>query len=382
VSAPRVSAFAVCTPGLEAVTRAELVRLGVREPAIRRGGVSCSATWPQVWAMNLHLRTATRVLVRVARFPAHGFASLQRGLRRVDWSRWLPSGASLAVSVSATGSRLHHLGAIEERVREVVPSGDGSPQELYVRVVHDGVTVSLNSSGEPLYRRGWRLATAKAPMRETLAAALVLSSGWDGRSPLIDPFCGSGTLVIEAALISRRVPPGRQRSFAFEEWPEFERDRWERLLAAADADVLVRTPILLGSDRNAGAISAASENAARAGVADVATFRHAPVSDFLVPAGRGWVVTNPPYGLRLAHGDIRDLYDATRAVLRRRAPGWHVSLVAAKGSPVERIGLGPARPPAPAERIVTTNGGLPVALVNGTVPAADQKTASTTARST
>ena len=382
MSAPRVSAFAVCTPGLESVTRAELGRLGVRDPTIRRGGVSCSATWPQVWAMNLHLRTATRVLVRVARFPADGFTSLQQGLRRVDWDRWLPPGASLAMSVSATGSRLHHLGAIEERARDALPVGDGPPQELYVRVVHDGVTVSLNSSGDPLYRRGWRLATAKAPLRETLAAALVLASGWDGRAPVVDPFCGSGTLVIEAALISKRVPPGRNRAFAFEGWPAFERDRWERLLAAADADVLPRTPILLGSDRDAGAISAAEENAARAGVADVASFRHASVSDFLVPTGTGWVITNPPYGLRLAHGDIRDLYDATRAVLRRRATGWHVSLVAAKGSPVERIGLGPARPPASTERILTTNGGLPVALLNGTVPAADQKTAITTARST
>lgn len=367
MSAPRISAFAVCTPGLEPFTLAELERLGVREPMVRRGGVSCSATWPQLWAMNLHVRTATRVLVRVAHFPADGFGQLQGGLRRVDWSRWLPPDASLDLSVSATGSRLYHLGAIEERVREVVPAGDGPPQELYVRIVHDAVTLSLNSSGEPLYRRGWRLDAAKAPLRETLAAALVLASGWDRRSPLVDPFCGSGTIPIEAALLAKRIPAGRHRSFAFESWPSFELIRWERLLAAADADVLPRSPVILGFDRDAGAIAASRANGERAGVGAAVTFGQASISELAVPSKPGWIATNPPYGVRVETGDIRDLYDRFGAVLRERAPGWRVALVAAKGSPVQRIALAPATAPVDAQRVLTTNGGLPIALVNGMV---------------
>ena len=377
MSAPRISAFAVCTPGLEPFTLAELERLGVREPMVRRGGVSCSATWPQLWAMNLHVRTATRVLVRVAHFPADGFGQLQGGLRRVDWSRWLPPDASLDLSVSATGSRLYHLGAIEERVREVVPAGDGPPQDLYVRVVHDAVTLSLSSSGAPLYRRGWRLDAAKAPLRETLAAALVLASGWDRSSPLIDPFCGSGTIPIEAALYAKRIPPGRFRSFAFESWPSFERDRWERLLAAADADVLPRSPVVLGFDRDAGAIEASRANAERAGVGDAVRFERASISELAVPSKPGWIATNPPYGVRVETGDIRDLYDRFGAVLRQRAQGWRVALVAAKGSPVQRIALAPATAPVGAQRVLTTNGGLPIALINGTVVRSTQSTAVT-----
>lgn len=377
MSAPRISAFAVCTPGLEPFTLAELERLGVREPMVRRGGVSCSATWPQLWSMNLHVRTATRVLVRVAHFPADGFGQLQGGLRRVDWARWLPPDASLELSVSATGSRLYHLGAIEERVREVVPAGDGPPQDLYVRVVHDAVTLSLSSSGAPLYRRGWRLDAAKAPLRETLAAALLVASGWDRSSPLVDPFCGSGTIPIEAALLAKRIPPGRFRSFAFESWPSFELDRWERLLAAADADVLPRTPEILGFDRDDGAIAASQANAERAGVADAVTFGRASISELAVPSKPGWIATNPPYGVRLETGDIRDLFDRFGAVLRERAAGWRVSLVAAKSSPVQRLALEPATEPVGTQRVLTTNGGLPIALVNGTVARSAQPSAAT-----
>ena len=363
MSAPRVSAFAVCTPGLEPILLAELTKLGVREPVARRGGVTCTATWPQVWSMNLQLRTATRVLVRVARFPADGFGPLQAGLRRVDWAQWLPTDAALDLAVSATGSRLYHLGAIEERVREVVPSGDGPVQELYVRVVHDAVTISLNASGDPLYRRGWRLAPAKAPLRETLAAAAVLAAGWDLKSPLVDPFCGSGTIPIEAALLARRVPPGRHRSFAFETWPSFDAGRWARLLDAADADVLDRSIEIVGSDRDEGAVVAATANAERAGVDDTVSFRRASISELTLPGRRGWIVTNPPYGVRIGGGDVRDLFDRLRAVLRERASGWHVGLVAGAGAPVERLGIVPT-----GEAVQTTNGGLPIRLVSATVP--------------
>lgn len=365
MSAPRVSAFAVCSPGLEPLVSGELAKLGVREPVARRGGVTCSATWPQVWAMNLQLRTATRVLVRVARFPADGFGPLQGGLRRVDWAQWLPAGGALDVAVSTTGSRLYHLGAIEERVREVVPSGEGPSVGLYVRVVHDAVTVSINASGEPLYRRGWRLATAKAPLRETLAAAALIASGWDQKTPLVDPFCGSGTIPIEAALLARRVPPGRQRSFAFQEWPSFDPERWARLLAAADADVIERRVELLGSDRDEGAVAAAVANAERAGVGDVASFRRASISDLVVPPRRGWIVSNPPFGIRVGGDDLRDLYDRFCAVLRERAAGWRVGLVASSSTPVERLGLVPS-----GDEVRTTSGGLPIRLVVGTVPLA------------
>ena len=192
-----------------------------------------------------------------------------------------------------------------------------------------------------------------------------------------DPFCGSGTIPIEAALLAKRIPPGRFRSFAFESWPSFERDRWERLLAAADADVLPRSPEILGFDRDDGAIAASQANAERAGVADAVTFGRASISELAVPSKPGWIATNPPYGVRLETGDIRDLFDRFGAVLRERAPGWRVALVVAKGSPVQRLALAPATAPVGAQRVLTTNGGLPIALVNGTVARSAQPSAAT-----
>ena len=172
------------------------------------------------------------------------------------------AGAQVSVTTDA-GSKLYHSGAVEERVREVLDRPDGD-QRVFVRILDDVVTVSLDTSGDSLHRRGYRGAAGKAPLRETLAAGLVLASGWDARSPLIDPFCGSGTIAIEAAMIARRMSPGRHRSFAFQQWPEFDAAGFERVLRGADGDVVAKCPPIMGSDRDEGAVAAAVENAAAA----------------------------------------------------------------------------------------------------------------------
>ena len=256
----RVDAFVVATPGLEPLVQAELVKLGVRPANTTHGGVNCSLTWPQLWAVHLRSRVATRVLVRVARFKADGFDTLTTGLRRIDWSSWLPDGG-VEVSASTDGkSTLFHTGAIAERVAEQI-GRDVGDQQVMVRVQRDVATVSIDATGLALHKRGYRGAAGKAPMRETLAAALLMASGWDVRSPLVDPFCGSGTVVIEAALMARRIAPGRHRSFQFMQWPSFDSAAWDRMLKGADADVIERCRVLVGSDRDAGAISAALANA-------------------------------------------------------------------------------------------------------------------------
>jgi putative N6-adenine-specific DNA methylase len=353
----RVDAFAVCAPGLEAMLLDEVSRLGVGRPVARHGGVSCSATWPQVWAMNLQLRTATRVIVRVARFDADGFESMRAGVRRVQWQAWLPEDARVDITVSATASKLFHTGAVQERVAEAMPDpGEGAAATLMVRIVRDEVTLSLDTSGEPLYRRGWRYATSRAPLRETLAAGLLLASGWDRRSPLVDPFCGAGTIPIEAHLLARRIPPGRARSFAFQDLATFDATKWERVLLGADADVLDRKVELFGSDRDAGAVEASLENAARAGIAAGSIdFTVAPISERTFPQRRGWLVTNPPYGDRISGGDLRDLADRLSSVVRERAASWAVALIAPPDAPyARRLGLVPATS--------TSNGGIPVSI--------------------
>ncbi len=383
MSSARLDAFAVCAPGLERIVAGEIERLGVRAPRARRGGVEASVTVAQLWSLNLRLRCATRVIVRVGRIPAaSGFAELQAGLRRLDWSAWLPSGTEVAVKVASSGSKLFHTDAIAERAAEVLVAAGypvvapgaagaagtgGTPvaelQVVHLRLVDDVALVSLDASGAPLYRRGWRLETARAPMRETLAAALVIHSGWDRRAPLIDPFCGSGTIAIEAALAARRIAAGRGRDFAFRRWANFDPAGWQRLLAGADADVVGSKAPIIGADRDPGAIAAARANAERAGVGDAIEWREASISALELPARPGWIVTNPPYGQRVDGGDLRNLYDRLATVLGERATGWHLGLIAAEDTPANRLPIGGG------ERLRTTNGGIAIELVAADVAA-------------
>jgi putative N6-adenine-specific DNA methylase len=304
---------------------------------------------------------ATRVLVRLARFKADGFDTLQAGLARVDWSSWLPEGGVRVTASTDKTSKLFHTGAIEERVAEHIGRGEGE-QSVLVRVSRDVVTVSLDATGVALHRRGYRGAAGKAPMRETLAAALIMASGWDVRRPLVDPFCGSGTVLVEAAMMARRMSPGRHRVFQCMEWPSFDPAGWERLVKGADADVIERCPPIVGSDRDEGSVAAALDNAATAGVGTDVVVERRSASELSLPARAGWLISNPPYGHRVGGPDVRDLYDRFGAVLRERASGWHVGLMASTDTPVARLHL----PLVP--ELSTSNGGIPVSVHTGVVP--------------
>ena len=392
-----LAAFAATAPGLAPLAAAELVALGVRPTAVDAAGVAFSATPEQLYRANLWLRTASRVLVRLAEFRATAFHELERFARQVPWERVIDAERPVRLRVTCRKSRLYHSDAVAERVagaiaRRVGGSGayeaggdddegddaaghdvpahdapaEAGPQLFVVRFFHDRCTISADSSGALLHRRGYRQAIAKAPLRETLAAAMLLASRWDGRAPLIDPMCGSGTIPIEGALIARRLAPGRRRGFAFTRWPSFEPERWERLLARADAEALPRAPgPIVGSDRDAGAVRAARENAARAGVADDVAVEQRPVSALAVPPDAGWLVTNPPYGKRVGElGPLRDLYARLGEVIRERCPGWTVALL----SPDKRLD---AQLRLPLDELLATrNGGIAVRVLSGAIPAA------------
>jgi putative N6-adenine-specific DNA methylase len=273
--------------------------------------------------------------------------------------------------VTSRKSRLYHQDAVAERLMRAVGSRVGAPvegdapQELVVRLFRDKCTVSADASGELLHRRGYRLAGAKAPLRETLAAAMLAAAGWDGTTPLVDPMCGSGTIPIEAALLARRIPPGLGRGFAFEHWPEFDPDAWEAVRAAARRRMLPHAPVpIAGSDRDAGAIAAAAANAERAGVAEDLQWRRAAISSIEPPDGTGWIVTNPPYGHRVGERQrLRDLFAQLGNVLRRRCPGWQVALLSAHAELDRQTGL------ALAPAFETANGGIRVRLMRGVVGA-------------
>jgi putative N6-adenine-specific DNA methylase len=402
--------FAVCAPGLEPFTEAELRALGAGEIRAEPGGVAFRGDWHVLYAANLLLRTATRVLVRLGEFHARDFEQLRRRSARLDFESCLRPGAGVRITVSCSHSRLRHTGAVAERVRLAIadrlggepplapravdgnedeaskaakrPRSEAQPSEarpnqpqgseartsvplVLVRLVHDRCVVSIDASGALLHQRGWRKPAGKAPLRETLAAALVLASGWDARSPLADPFCGSGSIAIEAALLARQLAPGRGRGFAFMQWPGFDAALWSRVQAEAEAAALGSAPAIHASDRDAGAIGAARANAASAGVANDVELACRAISDFVPPAGTGWIVSNPPYGVRLrGGGDLRDLYARFGAVLRQRCPGWRVALLCSDSRLVRASEL------ALASRASWRNGGLRVEVFTGVVPGA------------
>jgi putative N6-adenine-specific DNA methylase len=245
-------------------------------------------------------------------------------------------------------------------------SDDAGTQLLVVRFLHDRCTISADSSGELLHRRGYRQAVGKAPLRETLAAGLLLAAGYDGSGPFVDPLCGAGTIPIEAALIARRLAPGRRRRFAFEAWPGFDARAWDALGADADSRARPHAPYpIQGSDRDAGAVRAAAENADRAGVAGDTTFAVHALSAAPVPDGRGpgWLATNPPYGKRVGEADpLRDLWARLGQFARTRCPRWQVAVL----TPDTSLGRQLALPLRSVLR--TANGGLPVHVLAGTVP--------------
>jgi putative N6-adenine-specific DNA methylase len=384
--------FAVAPPGLEPLVAAELAGLGIAG-TVESGGVSWNGPPIDLLRANLHLRCATRVLVRVARFRARSFIELERQVKRIDWRPFLAEGGAVRLRVSSRKSKLYHQRAIEERFARIISdwlgaevTGEASggeeaegemPQEgqlVVVRFHRDECLVSADSSGALLHRRGYRQALARAPLRENLAAAMLLGGGWSPSSPLVDPFCGSGTIPIEAALIARRIPPGlaspalTPREFAFTAWPDHDPVAWTALLDQVRGEVRDRAgTTIVGTDRDAGAIEAARSNATRAGVGEDVHFDVRALSAMDPPAGAPWLVTNPPYGVRVGKSrPLRDLYAALGTVARERLAGGSLLILLADPDlePQLRLDL--------HEILRTRNGGIPVRLLRADLPSADQ----------
>src|SRR5215831_12722540 len=377
--ASSLSCFAATAPGVEPICAAELLSLGLPGTA-EPGGVAFTGDLTALARANLWLRTASRVLVRAAEFRATAFYELELRAKHIDWSRFLAPGAHVAFRVTCKKSKLYHSGAVAQRfedaVRRAMPdvetatddddddASPGSNRQLFVvRLLHDVCTVSVDSSGALLHLRGYRQQLAKAPLRETLAAAVLLGAGWSGEVPLVDPMCGSGTIPIEAALIARRIAPGRNRSFAFLEWPSVDRALWLELVSAARDAERSRAPVsIAGSDRDAGAIRAARANAERAGVAGDIELAVQPISALSAAPAPGLIASNPPYGVRIGDADrLRNLYAQLGNVARRQRPGWQLALLSADPTLERHVGL------QFEARFATRNGGIPVRLVVATV---------------
>jgi putative N6-adenine-specific DNA methylase len=373
--------FAITAPGLERVTAAELAGLGL-DVTPGPGGVAWAGDVRTMCAANLHCRTATRVIARLGQFRARTFFELERRAPKLPWSDFMRAGGRVALRVTARKSKLYHEGAIAERIIRVLAdsfgvtasvaggdddsdSGSDDAQLVIVRFMRDECTISIDTSGALLHQRGYRQAVAKAPLRETIAAAMLLANNWDGSTPLLDPLCGSGTIPIEAALIARRIPPGlanadhAPRAYAFTRWPSFDETLWSDVVADAQREIRESAAVAItGSDNNAGAITAARANAQRAGVARDVLFERRPLAAVEAAEATGLLLTNAPYGVRVGERhDLYGLYATLGRVTRERLPHWTVAMLAADAGLAAASGL-------PLEEVLSTrNGGISVRLL-------------------
>lgn len=338
----RLSAFVSCAPGLEPLLATELgAILGERDdpkhtPTIVPGGVEIGCDREELAHVLVRCGLGAHVLVRVAQFPVRELAALEGHVGRLGWSGFLRRDVPRRVRANAQRSRLYHTGAIEERVFRAIAErlGDDPPEAesdesvtVNVRMFDDRCTISLDVAGSPLHRRGYRLDPHRAPIREDLAHAVVIASGWDRTRPFVDPMCGSGTLVIEAARLAIEHAPGLERSFALTRTALDDGTLIGKARERARERLLGDAPVIVGRDRDPRAIYAARENAMRAGVGELVRFEVGPLSttrDALGALGvtKGvQVVTNPPWGGRLEaedshHMDLRPLYGAIGSLVR------------------------------------------------------------------
>jgi len=355
------------------VTAEEVRALGLQGRALP-GGVEVQGDLPEAMRLNLWLRTASRVLFRLGEpFRATAFPELVRKASALPWERFVRKGTRVAFRVTCRKSRLYHSDAVAERLHAALEAqvgfsvplanaeGDEAPEDgqlFLARFEHDVCTVSADTSGALLHQRGWRGPQAKAPLRETLAAALLLAAGFRGDEPLCDPLCGSGTIAIEAALIAMRRAPGTGRKFAFQKWPGFSARQWEHLISDASKQERPLPVLIEASDQDAGAVAAARENAARARAAIEVVQRR--LADLPSDPGIGLLACNPPYGVRIG-ADVkrvlRELGDAAKG-----RPRWRLAVVAgeAAAAGARELGLAPV--------LRTQNGGIPVQVLVSSRP--------------
>lgn len=359
----RFDIFLATAPGLEDALHAEAAALGFANPSVTPGGVVITGGWPDVWRANLELRGANRVLARIAEFRVVHLAQLDKLARKVAWDTVLRPDVPVSVEVTCRGSKIYHARAAAQRIERAITEELGAPVEANApvtvrgRIENNLCTLSIDTSGELLHRRGFKEAVAKAPMRETMAALFLRECGYAGTEPVLDPMCGSGTFMIEAAEIAAGLKPGRGRGFAFEHLATFDSAAWQAMRPSGP----VTDPGILfhGSDRNAAAISMSRANAKRAGVDAFTRFEASPVSGLQRPEGAaGLVIVNPPYGGRVGEiAGLKAIYGAFGQAMLTRFSGWRVGLVTTDAALAKATRLPFGTPGRPVE-----HGGLKIRL--------------------
>jgi putative N6-adenine-specific DNA methylase len=358
--------FATCPRGLETLLADELARFGAREAAPVPGGVAFGGELATCYRANLGSRFATRVLLRLGTAAYKNEQDVYDAALSLPWPQWFGERQTIRVDLNATRSPLKSLDFTTLRVKDAVcdrfradrgsrPDVDTRSPDVRIHCYLDAKRAMfyLDTSGEPLYKRGYRKDTAEAPLRENLAAGIVALTGWDGAEPLLDPMCGTGTLVIEAALMALAIPPGHARGFGFERLRAHEPDLWKRVREEALAARRSPKLSLFGRDRYGDELKKAARNAEAAGLADAIELKQADVLETGAPAKSGVLIANPPYGVRLGEqSDLAAFYPKLGDALKRHYAGWRCFLFSGDPQLAKLIRLHPAR------RIPLYNGAL------------------------
>ena len=364
--------FIVVAPGLENIVLDELKKKPLHQiqAEICPGGIAFSGRLEDLYRAALHLHCASRILMRLTRFRATNFRRLEDKISALDWELFLPVRSLPHIHVVSAHSRLYHQRAVSERITQIIAeklddAENLSDQRLFVRIVDDAVTVSLDACGDLLYKRGIKRHAHRAPIRETLAAGALMTAGYTGSVPLIDPMCGSGTFSIEAALIAANIPPGWFRNFSFMKWPAFQPGRWNFIKKEARKAFEARkSRSIFASDIDADACSRLQECVDAHGFSNMVSVE---CRDFfaLCPSGltkgKGIVAINPPYGLRLENVETsRRLFREICAKLKTDYRGWTAVLIAPEFDWASRV-------PFRCASMSIPHGGLRPALLWGRI---------------
>jgi putative N6-adenine-specific DNA methylase len=373
--------FVATSLGFEDLCYKELsnLNLSIENASVVEGGVEFKGQLQDCYQANLHLRTANRILLRIDRFKASGFRQLEKKVAEIPWELYLPPDMMPDIHVTTRHCRLYHTEAIGRRFLEGIPTyslnkdfrGEEKKETLsdltiFVRGVDDRFTVSIDSSGNHLHKRGLKRHHGKAPIRETLAAAALLLVGYNGKEPLIDPMCGSGTFSLEAALLAKNIPPGWFREFAFMRWPSFRQKRWEYLKQQCKPLFKhPRKPMIFASDEDLSACNRLEKCIQQNHLSEVITVSRNNFFDFLpgeLTDQTGVVVLNPPYGRRLGSLEkSRQLFGAICDKLNQAYKGWKVVLVAPDRKLIKKM-------PFKLNVLPIFHGGLKPAMMFGKIP--------------
>lgn len=346
--------FATCPRGLEEALAAELNELGLRDVEVGNAGVAFTGEWVDCQRANLTSRIASRVLWRVGRGRYRNEDEIYRMAHALPWPRWFDVDRTIRVNVAAIRSPLRSLEFVTLRIKDAVcdkfreqddrrPSVDTLAPDMRIHafLTADEATLYLDTSGDALFKRGWRRQSGEAPLRENLAAGILRLTGWTPAEPLFDPMCGSGTFLVEAAQMARGIAPGLDRSFAFEKFLHHDVATWQRV--RDEVRNLERPDMVMsisGVDRDPAALAAVKRNLVDAGVGGSVRVTQGDVLDVSPPAEQGVLVTNPPYGVRMGDSDaLAEFYPRLGNALKQRFAGWRAFLFSADTRLPKLIGL-------------------------------------------